>query len=480
MGKCYKFLDQIDSSFYFLQKAQEINKKYNYTNKIGNVSLELGNIYFQQEDFINASKQYKKSTDIYEETSNLTALNSSYKYLAKSYFRLNNYKKSSAVFMKYIALNDSLNKEEREKQARELSAKFEAEKKALEIKNLKSQTKIDSLQRVKNERDLKVTKLEKEAQRYFFIIGSSGLALLALFFVFIAVNRKKINKKLGRQNDQIISQNEKISTQKEILQEKNKEITDSINYAFRIQSALLPNLNTFKSLIPDSFILYKPKDIVAGDFYWLTHNENSQTTYIAAADCTGHGVPGAMVSVICNNALNRSVKEFNLKAPGAILDKTKELVIKEFEKSDDEVKDGMDIALCALHTDSPSHSELHYAGANNPLWVIREGSNEVEEIKANKQPVGKFENAEPFTTNIIHLKQGDVFYLFSDGIVDQFGGEKGKKFKSKNFKSLLLSLQSLSMEAQKNEIDRVFTQWLKSQEYEYEQVDDVCVIGVRI
>ena len=189
----------------------------------------------------------------------------------------------------------------------------------------------------------------------------------------------------------------------------------------------------------------------------------------AAADCTGHGVPGAMVSVICNNGLNRSVREYGLTDPGKILDKTREIVIQEFEKSEEEVKDGMDIALCSIEGD-----KLEYAGAYNPLWIIRNG--EVIETKANKQPIGQFDNPTPYTTHSIDLVPGDSIYIFSDGYVDQFGGEKGKKFKSKAFRTLLLSIQDEPMEDQKTIIDEAFEDWRGT----LEQIDDVCVIGVRV
>lgn len=254
---------------------------------------------------------------------------------------------------------------------------------------------------------------------------------------------------------------------KKEIEEKNNEIVDSINYAKRIQTAILPPHSMIKEHLPNSFVLYKPKDIVAGDFYWLEHLE--EKVFFAAADCTGHGVPGAMVSVICNNGLNRSVREYQLNDPAKILDKTREIVIKEFEKSEEEVKDGMDIALCSLQG-----NKLEYAGAHNPIWIIR--NEEIIEIKANKQPIGKFDYQEPYTTHAIDLQEGDTFYIFSDGYVDQFGGEKGKKFKSLNFKRLLISIQNEPMEKQKELIDQAFENW----KGDLEQIDDVCVIGVRV
>jgi serine phosphatase RsbU (regulator of sigma subunit) len=260
---------------------------------------------------------------------------------------------------------------------------------------------------------------------------------------------------------------EQLITSKQIIQTKQTELLDSMKYAKRIQSAILPSAKLVKEYLKESFILYKPKDIVAGDFYWMEHKDSK--VLFAAADCTGHGVPGAMVSVVCNNALNRSVREHGLTDPGQILDKTREIVVAEFEKSEEEVKDGMDIAICSLEG-----NKLKYAGAHNPLWIIRNG--EILETKANKQPIGQFDHTEPYTTHSFDLEQGDAIYIFSDGYVDQFGGKKGKKFKAAAFRELLLSIQDKPMETQKTIIDESFNSW----KGDLEQIDDVCVIGVKI
>lgn len=246
-----------------------------------------------------------------------------------------------------------------------------------------------------------------------------------------------------------------------------KEITDSISYAKNIQTAILPSKNVVQRLLRKSFILYKPKDIVAGDFYWL--EERNDKVLFAAADCTGHGVPGAMISVVCNNALNRAVREYNLTEPGKILDKTREIVKEEFEKSGEEVNDGMDIALCSLEG-----NQLKYAGAHIPVWIIRDGA--ILETKGDRQPIGKFDHQQPYTTHTFELQEGDTIYIFSDGYVDQFGGERGKKFKVKAFRELLLKIQEKIMKEQKSIINQTFENWKGS----LEQIDDVCVIGVRV
>lgn len=314
-----------------------------------------------------------------------------------------------------------------------------------------------------------------------YLIFFSDLEALHLFLLssftwtvifFVAISSyisERTNRLIFKQ--EVINREQKAQVDKANIElgNKNKEILDSINYAKRIQSAILPPYKLVKKYLPDSFILYKPKDIVAGDFFWLESKDGK--ILFAAADCTGHGVPGAMVSVICNNGLNRSVREHGITNPGKILDKTREIVIQEFEKSEVEVKDGMDIALCVLDGNT-----LQYAGAQNPLWIIRKGSSEIEEIKADKQPIGKFDLYLPYTTHSIILKQGDSIYIFSDGFYDQFGGEKGKKFKVANFKNLLISVQDESMDIQGMLLNEAFENW----KGELEQVDDVCVIGIKL
>ena len=280
-------------------------------------------------------------------------------------------------------------------------------------------------------------------------------------------------KILSNQNEmleqQVIERTQEITEQKKVLEEKNHEILDSINYAKRIQQAILPPVRLFSECLPQSFVLYKPKDIVAGDFYWLLQKDGA--VYFAAADCTGHGVPGAMVSVVCNNALNRSVNEFSCTDPSQILNQSRKIIIEEFEKSDDDVKDGMDISFCKLEG-----RKLSWAGANNPLWIIRKNSDEVMEIKPDKQPIGKYMVLHDFTTHHVELTSGDQLYVFTDGYQDQFGGDKGKKFKATQLKKLLLKNRSISMPEQCAALESVFNEW----KGRLEQIDDVCIIGVRV
>lgn len=254
----------------------------------------------------------------------------------------------------------------------------------------------------------------------------------------------------------------------DLVAEKNREITASIQYAKRIQEAILPSEQYVKDNFPESFIYYQPKDIVAGDFYWL--EVIGAGLFFAVADCTGHGVPGAMMSVMCSNALSKSVKELNITSPGKILDKTAELLEYRLAGGKD-VSDGMDIVLCKLDF---KKMEIVFAGANNPLWIVRD--TELIEIKGDKQPIGKYDGRKPFREHVIHLKKGDCIYLFTDGYADQFGGPREKKFKYTALKELLLNAGEQSMKKQKEMLELQMNEW----KGEVEQVDDICIAGIRI
>lgn len=291
------------------------------------------------------------------------------------------------------------------------------------------------------------------------LLIQTGIIILVITFIFWNISfRKEVKLRAIAE--------EKLKETLNEVEEKQKEITDSINYAKRIQEAILPSFDFIKSHLPNSFIYYQPKDIVAGDFYWAEKVGND--FFIAAADCTGHGVPGALVSVVCCNALNRTVNEFKLTEPGKILDKTRELVLESFSKNGGDIKDGMDISLISINGNI-----VKWAGANNPLWYYQ--NNELKEIKANKQPIGKTDNPEPFTTHTIELQKGDSLYLFTDGFADQFGGPKGKKFKYKQLEDLLVSSNDLSINEQHHTLKNTLNSWKGN----LEQVDDICIIAIR-
>jgi tetratricopeptide (TPR) repeat protein len=447
------YANALDCSNKSLNLAQEIQDKSGISGSL----INIGVIYQDQGDYANALDYGKRSLAIAQEIGDVNTIINATKSLWEVYKKLNRFKESIKMYELHIVTRDSLKSEENQKAViqQEFKYKYEKEQSLADAKH-------NELMHIKSEQiKTQNEKIEKErAIKYSLTIGM--LIVITSIFVIFKNLRKTI-----KQKGVIEQQKAQVELAHDELEEKNQEIIDSIIYAKRIQSAILPPMKVVKQCLKESFIFYKPKDVVAGDFYWM-EQKNGKILF-AAADCTGHGVPGAMVSVVCNNGLNRSVREHSLTIPGEILDKTREIVVQEFEKSEEDVKDGMDIALCSIEG-----MKLQYAGAYNPLWIIRNG--EIIETKANKQPIGQFDNPEPYTTHSFNLEKGDAIYIFSDGYVDQFGGEKEKKFKAKAFKKLLLSLQDKSMEEQKIVIDETFETWKGN----LEQIDDVCVIGVRI
>lgn len=255
-----------------------------------------------------------------------------------------------------------------------------------------------------------------------------------------------------------------------LLKDKNKELVDSISYSQRIQQAILPRLSLLRSKFKEAFVLYKPKDIISGDFYW--YYERNNLVYVAAIDCTGHGVPGALMTILANSLMKNIVRQ-NTSDPGIILKKLDEYLYEELNLNrENKTPDGMDISLCVFDFEQ---NTLQFAGAFRPLVLIRD--NEFIEFRGARYPIGFYDNIDKnFETTEIQLQKGDSFYLFSDGYVDQFGGEKQKKFNKKAFRNLLLDIQYLSLEEQEGYLEYVFNNW-KQQE---EQTDDVCVIGLKI
>lgn len=262
---------------------------------------------------------------------------------------------------------------------------------------------------------------------------------------------------------------EEIEHQKALLEHRNREIIDSIKYAQRIQQALLKDEEHVSKHLPPHFILYKPKDIVSGDFYWVL--EKNSHLYIAVADCTGHGVPGAFLTMLGTSYLNEITSRDDLPSPAQILDDLRMKFVKELG-ADGETKDGMDISMIRINYKT---FEILWAGANNPLWIIRKGIDEVYEIKGDKQPIGLSHSPILFTDHALKLDRNDSVFLFTDGFADQFGGPRGKKFKYKQLKELLLSNNDLPLDQQKQKLETAFLEWSGA----LEQVDDVCVIGVR-
>ncbi len=287
----------------------------------------------------------------------------------------------------------------------------------------------------------------------------------------LAENERSLEKKVTERTEEVVRQKEEIEGKNEELEILYKQVTDSIHYAKRIQEAILPAQTYIDDVLPNSFVLYKPKDIVSGDFYWIVKKNN--LVYFAAVDCTGHGVPGAFMSLVGHNILQDIINHSNNITPAQIMNSLREGVLNTLntDKSGRDTKDGMDMTLCCVNFET---LELQYAAAFNPLYIVRNG--ELFQHEANKFPIGKFiGEKQDFTNNIVKLQKNDQLFIFSDGYADQFGGPKGKKFMVGKFRNLLKKVTTLTVMQQKQILEETLNDW----QGEQEQVDDVLVIGVK-
>jgi len=425
-------------------KSRNFPSAIAYTNKALAFSKEIGVKEFEK-------NAYSALVEIYEMQGNMAKALESYRF--------------------FTAMKDSLINQENEHSMKFMEAQFQAEKKQKEIELLSKDNKI-------NEERIKRDKILINA----FIYGGIVLVLALSFAIYAFVNKRKANKKL-------VSLNNEVHRQRNQLLEKNQAITDSIQYASRIQTALLTSEHYIKKFIPDFFIINQPKDIVSGDFYWAYHQDGKM--YFMCADCTGHGVPGAFMSLLGINFLNEIVIEKKISAPNLVLNELrKEIILSLNQQGNTETQDGMDCTFCCIDT---ANTSIEIAAANNPVWIIRppEGGLKQDEngkfkmapgfklteLKPDKMPVGKSpKDTIAFTNKTYQLKKGDVVYMFSDGYPDQFGGPKGKKMKYKLLKDTLLKNCHLSMAEQKVVLQKHFADW-KS---DYEQVDDVLVMGIKV
>lgn len=443
MGIVYQELEQYDKTLEFMQKSIAIDEQYGYLEGACAGYLNMGDLFFLKKDYKTSQQWYSKAITQAQALGIKDYLKIGYSSLVNLDSALDDYKAVYHNYKKFIVYRDSLNNEENTKKTLEEQFKYDLEKKEAVA--------------------------AEESRRQRLVLWLIGIAALGITIVAALIYRSLQQNKKAKKIIELKSK--ETEEQKHLVEHKQKEIIDSITYAKRLQQAILPAVDEILKYLPNTFLYYKPKDIVAGDFYWMEHLDHH--TYIAAADSTGHGVPGAMVSVVCSNALNRAVNEFGLRTTGTILDKTRELVLETFEKSGEEIKDGMDISLCRINT---STNEVQWSGANNPLWYIAQNASELTEIKANKQPIGKTDNPQPFTTHTLQLQQGDTLYLMTDGYPDQFGGEKGKKYKYKQLEQNLLANCALPMAEQKNILSTNFNNW----KGDLEQVDDVTIIGIKL
>lgn len=459
IGEVFLALNQIDDAFRYIEDICNTPEFKEDPGIAAETLTNLSEIYFKKKDLNKAEQLAFRSLELSKENDLATSIQTLCQILYKIYEQKRNFERAHYYYKEYARLSDSLTNKTQIKKFAELEN---------DIRENQLKAEHD-----KKEAGLINEKLQKEGelkrQRVTNAVITVGFVVL-LFFAVLIYRSLQENKKKTK----IISeQKQEVEQQKEIIEEKKKEVMDSIVYAKKIQEAILPSEESIKKIFPESFVLYRPKDIVAGDFYWL--EKINETVLIAAADCTGHGVPGAMVSVVCSNALNRAVKEFGLSDPGLILNKVREIIIDTFDKSGSVVKDGMDISLMAVsEKETGDKIIVKWAGANNPLWYIKDKT--LFEIKANKQPVGRFIRTSPFTTQTVELKKGDLIFLITDGFADQFGGPKGKKFKYKNLKEQIVANAYVSMDNQCKSLSEKFENWKQ----DLEQIDDVTIVGIKL
>jgi len=458
IGRIYSERGDDQMAIVYYNDALEMAMEENAQGQTVGILLGLAAAHENQKLHGRAIEYYQQAESIAEEIGLNQELSSTYEGLATNYAELNDFPNAYKYLSLQNTIDNTIYKLESEDQTRDLINNYQMEKKQDEIAILEQEKEIEQLLS-KRQRGL--------------LIGTAVFGLLILAMAGGLYNRMKF----------IRATNEKINTQNEL-------ITDSISYAQRIQSAILPSPGMLQEVMPEHFVILKPKDIVSGDFYWV--KEVQDHLVIVGADCTGHGVPGAFMSMLGITLLNDLIDDRCYDAPSAILEKlrakVKEMLVQEGEM--DEQKDGMDLALAIFNKTT---RELHFAGANNPLYVIRNkevpagkdlepyastenGNYQLYELKGDKQPIGVHWEETPFTNRSIKLSEHDTFYIFSDGFVDQFGGEHRKKYKSLNFKKLLLSMQDKPMVSQQQLIEDAYDSWRG----EYEQIDDVSVIGVRI
>jgi serine phosphatase RsbU (regulator of sigma subunit) len=414
----------------------------------------LARLYFKLDSLKKAKEIYDEVIPFFEKNNSFEELLIAYNNKSKIFEIEKNFEEAYKFHVLFKNVADSITKNVFKSNIMEKENEYEIDKREGNIKKLEQENEISEL---------------KNRQNKYVIFG---LLFIAVLIIGFAINLIRSNKAKQLANKQLNEKNNLIEEQKKAVEEKNTDITNSINYAKRIQEAILPAKELKYVLFPDAFVLFQPKDIVSGDFYWFAEKNNKRL--ISAIDCTGHGVPGAFMSMIGNAFLHEAVNEEGITEPGLILNELRTNIITSLKQSEvaDSTKDGMDMALLSFNA---NNSKVEFAGANNPLWLIRNGV--CVEYKGDKRPIGYYMGKGlPFTNNVIDLVKGDTLYVFTDGFADQFGGPNGKKYKYKQLKDDLLSIQHLSMAEQELFLLNKFNSWKGN----LEQVDDVCVIGVRV
>ena len=457
IGRIYNIQSNYKKALEYYDKSLEIMQETGNKEGVALTYNNIGSLSFDQGNFSEAIALGKKALAIAQEVGAVFEIKLASALLYDAYKETDQPAKALEMHELYIEMHDSINSIENKEAAIKLEYKHQYEKEQV-IAEAKHQEQM-------------ALSAEREKRQKLIAYSAGGGLVMVLAFAFFILNRLRVTRRqkkvIEEQKQKVEEQKQVVEEQKQKVEEQKKDITDSIRYAENIQKALLPAEEDL-SLLPDGFILFQPKDIVSGDFYWLQHHNDK--VYFAACDCTGHGVPGAFMSMIGSSLLDEAVVEKGITKPNEIFFEVRKGFINALKQTQEAgtQKDGMDAVLCSWN----KNGTLEYSLAYNPLLLIRKG--EILETKADKQPVGFHTGAQkPFTHH--KLNKGDTVYLFSDGYPDQFGGKKDKKFMMKNFKKLLLSIQDKTMNEQKTILETTMAEW----KGDTEQVDDILVMGVR-
>ena len=498
-GDVYYEMGDYDQAIDYINRVLRMNEKSGNKLGVANSLSMLGKIYFDAADYTKATSYLKRSKILKDSLNDLTETASILRYLGKIDLINNqlpearkNLQKSLKFAFKqnlkeevketYLALSDFYEKTGNDSKALEYYKLYTGLKDSLnnqKINELELQYEFDKMQRkIEFEQQARLQK-----QKIYTWVFVGGFIFLFIFSIFIYKSyqrKKKTNSILTRQKKEIESQKDEIEAQRDFVTKQrdqiahqNEIITDSIEYAKRIQSALLPQESYLEKLLPEHFVFMRPKNIVSGDFFWVTEKQNK--IIVAVADCTGHGVPGAFMSMLGVAFLNELVNNSSNIDPDLILNKLRNYIIESLhqEYGYSGSKDGMDMALISIDTKT---QKMEYAGAYNPVFIIRSG--ELHEIKGDKMPIGihAVKMDKEFTNQQFQLQKEDMIYLFSDGYVDQFGGKDGMKLKMKPFKELLVNISVKTMEEQYQALGSYMEKW----QGDYSQLDDMIVMGIKV
>ena len=452
IGTIYLKIDKNDDAYEYLDKSANLWLEMENYFGVGNLYVSIGKYYLAKKNYQESEKYLIDAIDISERIDVLVIKKNSYSVLSQLYKDKGNYQKALEFSEEYYLLKDSLQSEEMSDRIAKFETQREFDKVMKEKELEKQRNQLEHDNKLKNQK---------------IISFATFLGLILMIVLSFVIFRSYRSKKSA--NELLTDKNEKI-----LLQQKH--ITSSIVYAKRIQNAVLPPEEFLLKIIPEHFILFKPRDIVSGDFYWAAKKNN--TSFIAAVDCTGHGVPGAFMSMLGISFLNEIVNKNPIEKLSAanILEQLRTYIKTSLRQTgkEDETKDGMDMALCSIDLDK---NILQFAGAQNPLILIR--NNELIQYKGDKMPIGIHIIEKSFTNHEIEIQKNDSLYIFSDGFIDQFGGDNNKKFMIRNFKNLLVEIAKKPMAEQKLFLDGILVDWI-SKSTEFDQIDDILVIGIKI